>query len=171
MNKKEVIKSDIKIQNEFQIGVSNYISKIDKSINEFKLNVAIANFYEVYNFFKKYIDKEINKEVLRDNVENLMKIMIPFTPFLAHECLELLNCKTVNDWPKIQGVKYSSKIKLVIQINGKTRDVIDIENDPTKESIEKIVRSKSKASKYLKEKKIIKTIYVKNKIINYIIKN
>ena len=31
----------------------------------------------------------------------MMKMMIPFTPHLAHECLELLNCKTISEWPKI----------------------------------------------------------------------
>ena len=57
MSNKGVIKGDIEIQKEFQAGVSSYINKIDKSINEFRLNVAIANFYEVYNF-KKYLIKK-----------------------------------------------------------------------------------------------------------------
>ena len=45
-----------------------------------------------------------------------MKLMIPFTPHLAHECLELANCKTPDKWPKIdkkhfRGNKFSSSNK------------------------------------------------------------
>ena len=39
-----------------------------------------------------------------------MKIMIPFTPYIAHECLELLKCKTVNNWPKLNKIKIQVKL-------------------------------------------------------------
>ena len=97
--------------------------------------------------------------------------MIPFTPYIAHECLDLMKCKTTNTWPKLSKIDASNKIKLAIQINGKTRDVISINSDLSEDSIAKVVKSESKASKYLVEKNITKTIYVKNKVINYIIKN
>ena len=35
-----------------------------------------------------------------------MKLMIPFTPHLAHECLELMNCKKQKEWPKIDKKNY-----------------------------------------------------------------
>ena len=94
--------------------------------------------------------------------------MIPFTPHLAYECLELLNCKNTDDWPQIE-VDTIEEINLAVQINGKTRDIIKINKDTIEEKVNEMVLVKSKAKKYLENKKIIKTIFVKNKIINYII--
>ena len=95
--------------------------------------------------------------------------MIPFTPHLAYECLELLNCKYPNDWPKIDSRYSQDQIKLAIQVNGKTRDIINIKKNTEQEDVNKTVLVKSKAKKFIDGKKIIKTIFVKNKIINYII--
>ena len=95
--------------------------------------------------------------------------MIPFTPHLAYECLELQGCRDVDNWPKAEK-NVLEEINFAIQINGKTRDIIKIK----KNSSEKIVKDKviqdSKAKKYIENKRIIKTIFVNNKIINYIIK-
>ena len=97
-----------------------------------------------------------------------MKLMIPFTPHLAHECLELANCKTPNKWPIVEK-NILEEINLAVQINGKTKDVILIKKDFSEKEIDKLVLNNSKAKKYIENKKIIKTIFVKNKIINYII--
>ena len=98
--------------------------------------------------------------------------MIPFTPHLAHECLSNLNCKETNKWPKInEKVLENLKINMVIQVNGKTRDVLNIKKDLNEKEINKLTMNSSKANKHLENKKIIKTIFIKNKIINYIIKN
>ena len=81
--------------------------------------------------------------------------MIPFTPHLAYECLEMLNCKSVNIWPEINEANADKTINIAIQINGKTRDVMSIPANKNEEEIKKIVRSDSKAKKYI-EKRIIK---------------
>ena len=97
--------------------------------------------------------------------------MIPFTPHLAHECLYSLDCKTTNLWPKVDATNYLQEIKFAIQINGKTRDIIEIKKDLNEKEINNIIKNESKANKYILDKKILKTIFVRNKIINYIIKN
>ena len=60
-------------------------------------------------------------------------------------------------------------INFVIQINGKTRDVIVIKKDITESDLMKIIFNNIKLNKYLNEKKIKKTIFIQNKIINLII--
>ena len=98
-----------------------------------------------------------------------MKLMIPFTPHLAYECLEQLKCKTVNKWPEIEEKDFIEEIQLAVQVNGKTRDVIKLKKDTDQTYVDKIILKNSKAKKYLEGGKIIKTIFVKNKIINYIV--
>ena len=74
--------------------------------------------------------------------------------------------------PKInEKVLTNLKVNLVVQINGKTRDMIVIDQDVDQDSANKLVLKSPKSKKYLNEKKILRVIYVKNKIINYIISN
>lgn len=97
--------------------------------------------------------------------------MTPFTPHLSYECLELFKCKTTDKWPIIDKKNVLNEIKLAVQINGKTRDIILINRDLIEEEVNKILIKNSKAKKYIEGKNIIKTIFVKNKIINYIVKD
>ncbi len=161
--------SSIDEEKKFENYINNFINKIDVSINDFRFNVCIAHFYEIYNFFKDSIFKNISKKILKRNLINLMKLMIPFTPHLALECLEQLNCKTENSWPEIDKQNIAEEIKMAVQIDGKTRDILTIKKDLDQKDIIELVNSSSKAKKYLNEKKVFKTIFVKNKIINYII--
>jgi leucyl-tRNA synthetase len=155
-------------ENKLNAQIDSYAKKIDNSIDNFRFNVAIAQFYEIYKFFKDFVDKNISNKTLRNNMIKIMKLMTPFTPHLAQECLVTLNCKSLDNWPEIQD-NISENIKLAVQINGKTRDIISVKKDLTEKEIDKIILDKSKSNKYIKNKKITKTIFVKNKIINYII--
>ena len=88
---------------------------------------------------------------------------------MAYESLEFLKCKNINQWPKIEKDNIFKQVKFAVQINGKTRDILEIEKDLNEDEVTKVVLNVSKANKYLQNKKIIKTIFINNKIINYII--
>ncbi len=156
---------------EFKIKINTYVKKIDNSIKNFRFNVSIAYFYEIYKIFKDYSEQDISNIIIKENLINTMKLMIPFTPHLAYESLELLGCSTVNNWPKVDKNLIDEKIKLPVQVNGRTRDIIDIDKNMNQKDIDKIILKNSKAKKFITNKKIIKTIFIKNKIINYIIQN
>ncbi len=158
-----------KLVEKFQSEIDNLINKIDNSIGDFRFNVSIAHFYEAYNLFNKNINSELSNKCLQNNIIKIMKLLLPFTPHLASECLEFLNCKTVNKWPEIKK-NLKEEIKFAIQVNGKTRDIISVQKNTSENQINKVVLDNSKAKKYLENKRIIKTIFVKDKIINYIIK-
>ena len=159
---------DDNLEKRFILEINKYVSKIDSSINNFRFNVSVALFYEVYRFLKDNLEKNISNKTIKENIIKIMKLMIPFTPHLANECLELLKCSDVNNWPKITR-NVADEIKFAVQVNGKTRDIINIRKDMLEKEISKIINNKSKAKKYIENKKVIKTIFVKNKIINYII--
>ncbi len=154
----------------FENKINLFVFKIDKAIDSFQLNVAIAHFYEVYRYLNESLKLEINNKTLIDGLIKIMKLMIPFTPHLANECLSNLDCEDTNKWPKINIEAIDNlKINMAVQINGKTRDIISINKDLQEKDLDKFIRTSSKANKYIKDKKIIKTIFIKNKIINYIL--
>ena len=80
--------------------MNSYVNKITKSINNFNLNVVVANVYEIYNLFSDHLSKDVSDKCLKNNFTNVMKMLIPFTPHIANECLELLGVEGIKSWPK-----------------------------------------------------------------------
>ena len=170
INYKTTSKIDKKNDEFFSNAIDLYVLKITNYIEQFQFNVCIAQFYECYNFFNKEIQKEISKKILISNLEKLMKLMMPFIPHLANECLKKLEATNTSQWPEIKkNVLNFTEIDLVIQVNGKKRDLIKFKKNAQEKDVTSKVLTISKAKKYLENKKIVKTIYVKNKIINYIV--
>ena len=169
-NRKET-QVDKDLENAFNAKINNYVYKIDRSIENFRFNVCVAQIYEIYNYFRDHLDNSIGNRTLSNNLIKILKVMIPFVPHLANECLELLKCSNNNKWPDISGENELEEIKMAVQINGKTRDVINIKKDLMEKDVNNFIIKNSKAKKYLDRKKTIKIIFVKNKIINYITSN
>ena len=160
-----------KVEDAFNDEFNSYVLKITNLIENFQLNVVVANIYEIYHLFNKYLVKEVGSECLKKNLVNFMKIIIPFVPHLANECLQKLNETEINAWPKIDKKSIKKQlIKMAVQINGKTRDVIEVEENLSEEKIILINKKNAKINKNLAEKNVKKVIFVKNKIINYLVK-
>ena len=157
---------------DFEVQINLFTKKISKSIESFQFNVSIALFYEIYRVLKKALDKKISKKILVRNMIHVMKLFIPFTPHLAHECLSALGEKNFERWPDINQslIEKDIRIKMPVQIDGKTRDIIDVEKDLSENEILELAIKSPKIKKYTSNKKILRTIFVKNKIVNYIIK-
>jgi len=155
----------------FDVKINNYIFKITNLINDFQLNVVIANIYSVYSLFNSAVGEKISNESLRENLVKLMRVLIPFVPHLAHECLEQLGANDNNIWPEINNkLNTDEKIKIAIQINGKTREVIEVKRDLDEKNVINETKKIKKIKDQLTKSKIHKIIFVKNKIINYLIK-
>jgi len=96
--------------------------------------------------------------------------MSPIIPHMISECLEEVNGNQI-EWPKVDE-KYliENNIKIVIQINGKKRSIIQSKMDIDEKELIGEIKKDLKTSKYLENKKIFKSIYIRNKLINLIIK-
>jgi len=171
----EILKLEKNTSQVFNEEIERYtnqiIEKTNQSLNKFRYNVIIASFHEIYSYFKKIVEKNENFKNLKNNFEKILILMIPITPHLAYECLERFNYNKKLYWPMVEE-KYLKKEKndIVIQINGKKRNIISVENNIEEEILIKKISNEDLISKYLDNKKIAKIIYVKNRIINYIVK-
>jgi len=145
------------------------IYKITQNLEKFHYNVIVANFYEMYNFLIKEIEKPIKKEILINNYKKILILMSPFIPHFASECLTNLNEKEIS-WPTVSKEELiEEKINFVIQINGKKRSILMVNRDIDENSILNKIRSDSKTKKLLQNQKIKKTIFVSNRLINIIL--
>ena len=155
----------------FNLKMNSYVNKITKCINNFNLNVVVANVYEIYNLFQSHLSKEVSNTCMKNNLIKLMKILVPFTPHIAYECLEMLGAKEIKTWPKVDTkLIKQEKIKIAIQINGKTRDVIEIDKGISQISVEKLCKNNDKVKNKILSKPVHKVIFVKDRIINFIMK-
>ena len=153
-----------------QKAVNKTIYNVTKNLDNFQYNVVIANIHEIYNLiYDHFINNKTSNKTLKNEWGKIIMLLMPLVPHLAHECSEKINKKFY--WPK-----YDPKLLeeenciVVIQVDGKKRGVLEMPIN----SKEIIVIEKSKEidniSKYITNAKIIKNIYIKNKLINFITK-
>ena len=164
-------KINYEYNNQIEIFTNQTINKVTNNLESFHYNVLIANLHDIYNFLQKFIEREeFDLKTLEKNYLNLLKIIKPVLPHLVSECFE--NLKNHDDtWPKIDNKFLEEETTtIVLQINGKKKTLIKCESDIDEKNLIKLINQNSEFSKFVENKNIFKTIFVKNKIINFIIK-
>ena len=101
----------------------------------------------------------------------MILLMMPVIPHFASECLTKFNFMNDFQWPKInKETSMEENNEIVVQINGKKRNTVLANKDILEGELIKKIQLQRLIEKYLKNKELIKTIYVKGRLINYIIK-
>ena len=132
------------------------IYKVTQNLEKFHYNVIVANFYEMYNFLIKEIEKPIKKEVLVENYKKILVLMSPFIPHFTAECLNNLNEKKIN-WPLVSKEELiEEEINFVVQINGKKRAILKVNRDMNENSILNKIETNDETKKILQNQKIKK---------------
>ena len=145
------------------------IYKVTHNLEKFHYNVIIANLYEMYNYLIKEIEKPIKKEVLIDSYKKILILMNPFIPHFSNECLSLINEKKIS-WPTVSKKDLiEEEINFVVQINSKKRAILKVKRDITEKEILEIIKLNQDTERNLKGQKIIKIIFVLNRLINIIV--
>ena len=168
----EIIKTepDKSINKEIEIFTNQSIEKINTALEKFRYNVIIAVFHEIFNYFNKVSENKKNFSNLKENYKKILIVMSPVIPHLANECLDLMGLENY-DWPKVKKeFLQTDEREIVIQINGKKRGNITINKKTEENEILEKIKELDIIQKYIKDKEISKTIYVKERLINIIVK-
>ena len=155
--------------NELDIYTNKFLKKITDNLEKFSYNKIVANLYEMYSF----LSKEINNIYKKDNlILNYKKILIAISPIIPHfsnECLEIIKTKNV-EWPKYDETKIKENtVNIVVQINGKKRGLMETQINISEKILMEKIYQDEKLKKYIDDKPIKKTIFIKDKIINIIV--
>ena len=157
------------IDDEIKIFTNRFIKKISDNLNNFSYNIIVANLHEMYSYMVKNIDRGYKQDTIKESYEKILTVIMPIIPHFSTECLEMIGQRD-HSWPDYdQKIIKEDKINFVIQINGKKRGLIKLDNNKSKDEIMEIVKKEESLTKYLKENKILKIIFVPKKLINIII--
>ena len=149
--------------------INQYLLKIEKNLSNFSYNVIIANIHEAYAFLYQLSKKELNYENLTEDYIKFLVSISPVVPHLSSECLNQLNINKY-EWPEInEEFLIEENVSVVVQFNGKKRGIIDIKKDSPEEDLVKEIFESKTFDKYLKNNTIKKQIYVRNRLINFLI--
>ena len=93
--KRKDISGDESFEAKLENNMNIFINKVDNAIGNFRFNVAVALFYEIYNYLKNLIDSKVSNKVLSENIIKVMKVMLPFTRILPTSVLNYSNAMTL----------------------------------------------------------------------------
>ena len=167
-NYKSNSRSDIEIVE----GLKLIINDVSKYIEAFQFNKSVAKIHEFVNTLNNSVSKyQISEENFEWSLNRLSVILQPFIPHISEEIWASIGNSglCINERWEEESVNIKINFKIAVQINGKTKEVIEINDNLTKESIIDLVINNEKIKKYISGKNIKKEIYVPKKIVNLVI--
>ena len=147
------------------------IKKVSDDIESLKLNTAIAALMTMVNEF-------YSNGVTKGDLEYLVLLLSPFAPHIAEEMWELLGFAAKSGkmamqmpWPKYDEAKTRDAMKeMAVQVNGKLRATVIVPADADDETVINAACAEEKIQRQMQGMQIVKTIVVKNKLVNLILK-
>ena len=143
------------------------IKKVGEDIEKMRFNTAVSQLMILVNEMEK--EEEISVKDFR----MLVLLLSPFAPHMAEELWQMLgNGKTITyePWPKYdENLIKEDEIKLVVQVNGKVRDKIQVPADISEDEAKKKALASEKIQKWLEGKAPKKVIYVKGKLVSVVV--
>ena len=147
------------------------IKKVTTDIDDLKMNTAIAALMAMVNEF-------YSSGLTRGDLQQLMLMLSPFAPHMVEEMWELTGyaAKTGKmamqmPWPTWDESKtVDSHVEMAVQVNGKLKGTVTVAMDSDEETVKAAALALDKVQKATGGMTVVKTILVKNKLINLIVK-
>ncbi|MBE6939852.1 MAG: leucine--tRNA ligase [Ruminococcaceae bacterium] len=151
--------------------VHKTIKKVSSDIDDLKMNTAIAALMTLVNEF-------YSKGLSRGDLEVLIQLLSPFVPHMAEEMWENMGFAAKYgkmamqmDWPKYDESKtIDAQVEMAVQINGKLRGTVVVPTDSDEATVVAAAMEQERVKKATEGMNIVKTILVKNKLVNLIVK-
>ena len=118
-------------------------------------------------------NSDINESIVKDTVEDYIRLLAPLAPHFSEELWEKLGKKLSvhkEEWPEVKQTELNGGIKQIpVQVNGKLKTVISVDASTASENVLELIKQDPRVSELLKNYNIKKEIYVPNKIYNIVV--
>ena len=145
------------------------IEKVGGDIEELKFNTAIAALMTLLN------DIYAAGSVTREALSVYIRLLSPFAPHLAEEMWQQIGqprpIAEMGVWPSFDPAKtVDDTIEIPVQVNGKLKSRIEIPVGAEQEAVLEQARADERVSAALAGKMVVKQIYVKDKLVNFVVR-
>ena len=168
MSLMDMISDETGITKELERSFHVTIKKVTSDIDSLKFNTALATLMSLIN------DIYDKGSITRDELKVFITMLCPFAPHLCEEMWSMAGFEgdmTYAPWPEYDESKtVLDQIEIAVQIMGKVRGKLVIPAEATEADVLAAVNADEKLSEMLAGKQIIKTIYVKGKLLNIVAK-
>lgn len=148
------------------------IKKVTEDIYTLQFNTAIASMMEFLNQYQGV--NPDTSQIYSYCIEKLTQILAPFAPHLAEELWEKFGHKESvfkSRWPEYDKEAVTEEqVTVVVQVNGKFRATLEVPLNMEKDQIERMALENDKVKNFIQDKQIVKTIYVPDKLINFVVR-
>ena len=162
-------------EKELDYVLNKTIKCVSTDMENFSFNTAVARIMELTNALYKYYGKtDKNVELLKEVAKKLNLLIAPMIPHIAEELFTNFNndhIRSIFDmpYPVCDESKLTlDEVEIVAQINNKIICKLNVPTDANNDVIDKLARANDKIRELLDGKNVVKTIVVKNRLINYI---
>ena len=166
--------SNNKNNKDFEILINSTVKKVSEDLERFKFNTSISTLMEYTNSLSKIWSAGCNNELWKESIIILIKLLSPMAPHITEELWELNGQEFSvhnQEFPSWDDQLISTDTKtIVVQVNGKVRSQFDIEGTKSEEEIFEIASNNEKVQENLTGKEITKKIYVKDKLVNFVVR-
>jgi len=144
------------------------IKKLGEDIENLHFNTAVSQLMIYCNHLQKC--STVSKKL----IEELVIILSPFVPHLSEEFWSLLGYSetiTYQSWPQFdESLIQLDEVTIAVQVNGKLRANINIAKDSDEKDVISEAMSLENVEKFTSEGNVVKTIYVPNRLLNFVVK-
>ena len=170
-NLMDIAKDDLSISEKNEPIIHKTIKKVTEDIDSLKMNTAIAALMTMVNEFYA-------NGLTKGDLEQLMLLLSPFAPHITEEMWELTGYAAKYGkmamqmpWPKYDETKtVASHHEMAVQVNGKLRSTVVVPADANDQTVIDAACADEKIKRQMEGMQLVKTIVVKNKLINLILK-
>ena len=151
------------------------IRKMTEDIEANRYNTAIAASMTCVNELYKLKTQAFGQHaVWQEALAGVVACIAPFAPHISEELWHQLGHSTSvhrDSWPKFdEQYLVADMVTVAIQVNGKLRGTVSAPTDSTEAMVAKLAKADTKVASNLADKQVVKTIYVPNKLLNFVVK-
>jgi leucyl-tRNA synthetase len=154
--------------------VHRTIKKVTEDIDgSFHFNTAIAAVMELVNGISAFQNKSADKEVIREAIETVVRLLSPFVPHICEELWQNLGYDVSLDeygWPACdEEALQTDTLLIVVQVNGKVRGKVNVPADADQKTIEAAALADSNVLRFIEGRTVRKVIIVPGRLVNVVV--